>query len=179
MLSSINETESDAYDLKARKIRMTGIGFAIVDKYKDLVYRTALTITGNTCDAEDVMQEVFFKYFRAHPQFDSDAHERSWIVSVTLNTGKNLIRSPWYRNRADVDPEEIPNEKTHAEQKSPVLNAVLSLPEKYRVAIYLHYYEGYSIREIAVMTKKTEAATAQYLARGRAKLRKKLGGVES
>ena len=58
-------------------------------------------------------------------------------------------------------------------------HAVLSLPEEYRVAIYLHYYEGYSIREIAVMTKKTEAATAQYLARGRAKLRKKLGGVES
>lgn len=172
----VNETETYATEVR-REIRMSGRSFAVVDKYKDLVYRMALTVTGNYADAEDVMQEVFFRYFRSHPEFETEAHERSWIVSVTLNTGKNLVRSAWYRKRADVDISalaEAAAEDSH--EMSPVLAAVLALPEKYRVAIYLHYYEGYTVKDISRITGKSEAAVAQYLSRGRIRLRRKLGG---
>lgn len=175
---SVNEIEPDSILLKKQKIRMSGMSFAAVDKYKDLVYRTALTVTRNETDAEDVMQEVFFKYFRSHPDFETEAHERSWLVTVTLNAGKNLMRSAWYRRRADVDLSALPEMAEEAPQgTSEVLSAVMSLPEKFRVAIYLHYYEDYSVREIAHMTGYSEAAVAQHLSRGRNKLRKKLGGA--
>lgn len=158
-------------------IRMTGMTFAAVDKYQDLVYRTALTVTGNTADAEDVMQEAFFRYFRFHPDFENEAHERAWLIRVTINAGRNVLRSAWRRRRVDFDPELVAQTQEEPGD-SRVLSAVMELPEKYRVAIYLYYYEEYSVREIADLTSQTEAAVSQQLSRGRRKLRSKLGGAK-
>ena len=174
-LCSVRMPQSSA-DVVWQKIRMTGVSFAAIDKYKDLVYRTALTVTGNYSDAEDVMQEVFFKYFRSHPTFESESHEKAWLLRVTVNAGKSLLRSAWHRKRVDVDISQLPVQ-TEEGGNSEVLSAVLSLPEKYRIAIYLHYYENYSIREIAGITGQSETAVSQQLSRGRTKLRKKLGGA--
>lgn len=155
-------------------ISVSGVTFAAIDRYKDMVYRASLAVVGNYADAEDVMQEVFFKYFKTHPEFESETHEKAWFLRVTLNESKNLVRSTWRRRRVDVDLSQIP---VHMKEKtSAVLEAVLSLPEKYRIAIYLHYYENYQIREIARITSQSEAAVAQQLSRGRKKLQKKLGG---
>ncbi|MEE5992059.1 MAG: RNA polymerase sigma factor [Oscillospiraceae bacterium] len=172
MLSAIsNETG------QAPTIEMSSISFAIVDEYKDTVFRTALTVTGNFADAEDITQEVFLKYFQLRPEFETKSHEKAWLLRVTINSGKNLLRSVWHSRRGEVDLSQIPQPET---QKHPeVLQAVLALPEKYRIAIYLYYYEEYSIQEIAQMTGRTQTAIAQHLSRGRAKLRKKLGGDKS
>lgn len=174
---SVQDVEQNSTEIRKQTIKMSGMSFAAVDKYKDLVYRTALTVTGNPADAEDIMQEVFFKYFRSHPDFETEEHERSWLVTVTLNAGKNLMRSAWYRRRSEVDLSQLPDATEDPHETSEVLTAVLELPEKYRIAIYLHYYENYSVKEIALMTGKTEASVAQHLSRGRIRLRKKLGGV--
>ncbi len=160
---------------KQQKIVMTGVTYTIIDKYKDMVYRTALTAVGNYADAEDIMQDVFFKYFKSQPEFESESHEKAWFLRVTINESKNLMRSSWRRRRADTELtklSELPEQNT----ESPVLDAVLSLPEKYRIAIYLYYYEGYQIREIARITSQSETAVAQQMSRGRKKLQKKLGG---
>ncbi len=160
---------------KQQKIIMTGVTYAVIDKYKDMVYRAALTAVGNYADAEDIMQDVFFKYFKSQPEFESDSHEKAWFLRVTINESKNLMRSSWRRRRADTELtkfSELPEQNT----ESPVLEAVLSLPEKYRIAIYLYYYEGYQIREIARITSQSETAVAQQMSRGRKKLQKKLGG---
>ncbi len=170
---SVSEPDN-TFQLHQKPIRMTGVSFAAVDKYKDLVYRTALTMTGCHEDAEDILQEVFFKYFRLHPAFDAEENERAWLIRVTVNAAKNLRRSAWIRKRSDVDITDIAEEA--APEDTGVLQAVLSLPEKYRIAIYLHYYEGYSAAEIAEMTGRSAAAVGQHLSRGRAKLRKMLGG---
>ena len=162
-------------DLQQNPICMTGLSFAAVDKYKDLVYRTALTVTRCHEDAEDILQDVFFRYFRLHPTFESEEHEKAWLLRVTINAGKNLMRSAWIRRRADVDITAVAEEQQDPEN-SGVLQAVHALPEKYRIAIYLHYYEGYSAAEIAAMTGRTETAVGQHLSRGRQKLRKMLGG---
>ncbi|MBQ8927799.1 MAG: sigma-70 family RNA polymerase sigma factor [Oscillospiraceae bacterium] len=157
---------------------MSGMTFAAVDRYQDLVYRTALTVTGNVPDAEDVMQEVFFRYFRSHPVFESETHERAWLIRVTVNTGRNLLRSAWRRKRVDFDPELLVQSEEQS-RDSRVLRAVMALPEKYRIAIYLYYYEEYSIREIAELTEQSESAVSQQLSRGRRKLRSKLGGAKA
>lgn len=157
------------------QIRMTGLSFEAVDKYKDAVYRAALTVTGNFADAEDIMQDVFLTYFQAHPKFESASHEKAWLLRCTINASKNLLRSAWNRRRSDLDVTELPG-AAQDEGSSEVLAAVLSLPERYRTAIYLHYYENYSVREIAQITGRSEAAVGQHLSRGRVKLRKKLGG---
>ncbi len=174
---SINEIgQGSSAELKRQPIKMTGVSFAAIDKYKDLVYRTALTVTSNHSDAEDVMQEVFFKYFRSHPTFESESHEKAWLLRVTVNEGRTLLRSAWHRKRVDVDITQLAGQAEEG-GGSEVLCAVLSLPEKYRVAIYLHYYENYSIKEIAGITGQSETAVAQQLSRGRTRLRKKLGGA--
>ncbi len=172
---SINEEEPGRTQ-EPSPIHVSGGSFAVVDKYKDLVYRMALTVVGNHADAEDVMQEVFFRYFRSHPMFENEVHERNWILKVTLNTGKNYARSIWNRNRTELDLDSVAAEQEQS-GVSDVLRAVLSLPERYRVVIYLHYYEELRIAEIARILKVSESAAAKRLSRGREKLRKKLGGV--
>ena len=176
MLTMHEQEEGKTVDIgKQQNIMMTGVTFAVIDKYKDMVYRAALTAVGNFADAEDIMQEVFFKYFKTHPEFESESHEKAWFLRVTMNESKNLLRSSWKRRRVDADLSAIMDESGSPERNE-VLEAVLSLPEKYRIAIYLHYYENYMISEIARITSQSEAAVAQQLSRGRKKLEKKLGG---
>lgn len=177
MLTMQERETGRSVEIGKKKIVMTGVTFAVIDKYKDMVYRAALAAVGNFADAEDIMQDVFFKYFRTHPQFESESHEKAWFLRVTLNESKNLMRSSWKRRRIDADLSQL-TENEGNEENSMVLEAVLSLPEKYRVVIYLHYYENYQIRDIARITAQSESAVAQQLSRGRKRLEKKLGGSE-
>lgn len=160
-----------------QNIVMSGITYAVIDQYKDMVYRAALAAVGNFADAEDIMQDVFFKYFKAQPEFESKAHEKAWFLRVTVNESKNLLRSSWRTRRVDVEMLHL-SEKTENRETSPVLEAVLSLPDKYRIVIYLYYYEGYQIREIARITSQSETAVSQQMSRGRKKLEKILGGCK-
>lgn len=183
VMLSVQESEERktvSHEIGKQKIQMTGVSFAVIDKYKNMIYRTAVTMTSNHADAEDVLQEVFFRYFRLQPSFESESHEKAWFLRVTINECKNLLRSVWKRRRTDFDLESLVQTDTYADERdSVVLRAVMSLSEKYRISIYLYYYEEYSIREIASITSQTEAAVSQQLTRGRRKLRKKLGGDES
>lgn len=160
-----------------QKIVMTGITYAVIDKYKDMVYRAALAAVGNFADAEDIMQDVFFKYFKTQPEFESKQHEKAWFLRVTINESKNLLRSSWKLRRTTTTVSQT-TEEMEDRELSPVLEAVLSLPDKYRIAIYLYYYEGYQIREIARITSQSETAVAQQMSRGRKKLEKLLGGYK-
>ncbi len=176
---SVQEFENQTPEIQGNhNIHMSGVSFIIVDKYKDMIYRTAFTVVKNHEDAEDILQEVFFKYFRLQPAFENESHEKAWFLRVTINEGKNFLRSFWKRKRSDFDFEKIIQPQAD-EHDSQVLQAVMSLPDKYRIAIYLYYYEEYSIREIANLTSQSETTIAQHLSRGRKKLRKKLGGEES
>lgn len=176
MLSISEDSGGELHDITPKPIRMSGRSFEVMDKYKDAVYRAALTVTGNFADAEDIMQEVFLQYFRSHPDFDSPSHEKAWLLRCTVNAARNLLRSSWIHKRADLDLSEYPAAESVSESTGEVLAAVMRLPERYRTAIYLYYYENCSVREIAQITSRTEMAVSQHLSRGRAKLRKLLGG---
>ena len=148
----------------------------IAGRYKGTVYRIALNYFGNTCDAEDTVQEVFMKLYTSNKKFESDEHVRNWMIRVTINMCKNTLRMPW-RNR-NVEFEELTDTITFEQQdQSELFMSVMSLPEKYRTILYLFYYEEYSIKEIAEMLKLKESAVTTRLSRARNQLRQTLTEV--
>lgn len=116
----------------------------LVNKYADMVLRLALTYLGNLADAQDVCQEVYIKLFKYQRPFNDAEHEKAWIIRVTMNTCKDVIRSPWKKWFSPI--EGLPNK--HTESKD-VVSFVLTLPRKYRLVIHLYYYEGYKATEIS------------------------------
>ncbi len=145
----------------------------IVSTYADTLLRLCFTYLGSVQDAEDIVQTVYLKLLVSEPEFQSPEHEKAWLIRTAVNACKDELRA--FRRRA-VPLEVIPEKTAPEIPASPVLDSVMALPEKYRGVIYLFYYEGYSIREIAGLLGRSETAVAAQLSRGRGKLRKMLGG---
>ncbi len=151
----------------------------LVDKYSDMVYRVAFSRTQNEQDAQDITQEVFFKYLKytkAGNVFREEEHRKAWILKVAVNTGNSYVKSAWFRHRADL--EETSAVTTEVEEKSEVYYAVMKMPEKYRMVIHLFYYEELSVREIGSILKLSETAVKTRLHRAREMLREQLKGAE-
>lgn len=142
-----------------------------VSKYSKTVARTAFSYLKNTSDAEDITQEVFLSLLQSNMEFKEDEHLKAWLIRVAINKCKNHLKSGWFRNKADF-PEDL---SYMPEEESYVLQAVLSLKEKYRMPIHLHYYEGYSIKEISQILDAPAATVGTRLARGRKELKKIIG----
>ena len=147
----------------------------LVDTYADTVLRLCYTYLHSTADAEDLCQNVLIKRLERTEPFESEAHEKAWILRCAINECKSELRAA---RRKTVALEEIPEAAALAPPSSEVLDAVLRLPEKYRIAIYLFYYEDYSIREIAQITQSSVSAVAARLSRGRKMLKEQLGDDE-
>ncbi len=143
----------------------------LVNAYSDLILRLSYTWLKSAQDGEDICQTVLMKLLTEDRTFDSPEHERAWVVRTAINACKDELRA--FRRRA-VPLEAVP--EAPEPPRSDVLEAVTALPGKYREAIYLFYYEGYSIGEIAALTGRSEAAVSAHLSRGRKKLRELLGG---
>lgn len=119
-----------------------------IENYASTVKRICFIHLKNEADTEDICQTVFLKYAMNDKIFESEAHEKAWIIRVTINACKDLLKSFFRKHTVSLD--------AYVEQggvvdaaHSEVLEAVLALPEKYRRVIYLHYYEGYPAADIA------------------------------
>ncbi|SFJ21185.1 RNA polymerase sigma-70 factor, ECF subfamily [Paenibacillus sp. UNC496MF] len=145
-----------------------------LDRYSQSLIKIAFAYLKNIADAEEVAQDVFLAYLQKRPVFDSDEHEKAWLIRTAINKSKNMLKAGWFRNRNPV-PEDL---SYLPKEENEVLQAVLSLEKKYRIPIHLHYYEGYSIQEIAAIMQAKPATVGTWLARGRLLLRKKIGGLE-
>ena len=145
---------------------------AAVERYADTVKRLCMVHLKNTADTEDIFQTVFLKYALSSAEFESREHEKAWFIRVTINACKDLLKS-FFRSRT-VSLEELPAEM--GEDKRYVLEAVLSLPDKYREVVYLHYYEDYSAPEIGRIRGRNVNTVYTLLNRARQQLREKLGG---
>jgi RNA polymerase sigma-70 factor (ECF subfamily) len=146
----------------------------VVGLYAKSLARLAYTYLKNVPDAEDAVQDVLLKYLRAAPAFRGAEHEKAWLIRVTLNHCKNLLK----RRRAERRQALPDGLGTMAAEESEVLRAVMSLEEKYRLPVHLHYYEGYAIREIAGILGEKPATVGTRLARARERLRGMIGGIE-
>ncbi len=146
-----------------------------IEKYADTVRRICMVHLKNEADTEDIFQTVFLKYLLSSVVFENDEHEKAWLIRVTINACKDLLKS-FFRSKT-VSLEEVleqpaaPNQEYHD-----VMKAVLSLPEKYRDAIYLYYYEGYSAAQIGKILHKNQNTVYTLLNRAKKQLRQTLGG---
>lgn len=149
----------------------------LVQQHTDRLYRLALSYCRNREDAEDVVQEVFIKYLKHRGTFQNEAQLRSWLLKVTANTCRDLLRSPWRHRRCSL--EEIGEPAVLMEEESALLTAVLGLPTKYRGIVHLYYYEDYSVADIAEILEISESAVRMRLLRARQRLKDELEGVWS
>lgn len=135
-------------------------------KYKDAVYRLALSYTKSAADAEDVCQSVFLKMMEQ--KNITPGKEKAWLLQTTANTCRNLLRSSWWRKNDPLD-DTIPADISP--EYADVYQAVMSLEPKYRVVIYLRYYEEYTTKEIAQLLHISQTAVTTRLSRGREMLK--------
>ena len=139
--------------------------------YSGSVLRLAFAYLKSRTDAEDIAQEVFLAYMLKKPSFDIEPRKKAWLMRVTANKCKNHLKA--IRRRVVVPLSENLGELTTAD--AGLMDCVLNLDEKYRISIHLHYYEGYSIDEIARLMHAKPATVGTWLARGRSQLKSMIG----
>ena len=137
-----------------------------MDRYETMVFRLAYSYTRSRCDAQDICQEVFLRYFCSRPIFASEEHRRAWLLRVTVNRCKSHLSSWWIRRTVPLD-DRIPMPEPEYQELDEVLRR---LPEKDRLVIHLFYYEDCTTREIARMMHCTEGAVRTRLTRARQRL---------
>ena len=144
----------------------------LIYTHQNTLYRAALAILGDAHEAEDAVQDAFLRCLEKAPCFESPAHEKAWLLRVTVNGCKSRLRAPWRRRTApllDTYPADGPEERE-------TLEAVQALPAADRAVVHLYYYEGYKTAEIAAMTGLREGTVRSRLSRARSRLRELLKG---
>lgn len=140
--------------------------------YAAMLYRISFLYLGNGADAEDVLQDVFTKYFFGKAKFNSAEHEKAWLIRTTQNACLDLLKKA---GRKNVSTEEIElYVYCENDERQDVLHSVFALPPKYKNVVLLHYYNGYSVEEIARILKISKAAVKKRLQRGREMLKPEL-----
>lgn len=141
-------------------------------KNMDTVFRVAVSYMKSRTDADDITQNVLIKLYHADKEFESDAHVKHWLIRVTINECKKALLSPWRQSEPIGD---YAASLTFATpEHSELFYAVMDLPKKYRVAIFLYYYEDYSTEEISQLLGIPQATVGTHLKRGRERLKKHL-----
>lgn len=146
-----------------------------IEQHADMVLRLCMVCLNNSADAEDVFQTVFLKYALSNQQFTSAEHEKAWLIRVTRNACRDLLKCFFRKHTVSLEDvaEYLP--QATQEQQS-ILEAVRALPKDYRDVVYLHYYEGYTAPEIAGILHKNPNTVYTHLTRARQMLKEMLGG---
>lgn len=142
---------------------------AAYDAYADMLYRLALSHLGSEHDAEDAVQDAFAKYITSAPEFTDDAHERAWLIRVTVNRCHDMARQRSVRTHEPLDEGLNVPDKPQTDS-SGLLDALSRISEKYRTVIVLHHLEGFSVTEVASMLRITASSVKMRLSRGREQL---------
>lgn len=137
--------------------------------YGTMLYRIAFLYLGNACDAEDVLQDIFIKYFFSKKKFNSNEHEKAWLIRVTQNRCLDILKKSSRKN-LNIDDISVAVE-TEKDSELDILRNIFLLPEKYKSVIFLYYYNGCSVEEIAGILKISITAVKKRLQRGRETLK--------
>ncbi|MBR3840030.1 MAG: RNA polymerase sigma factor [Erysipelotrichales bacterium] len=136
----------------------------IMDIYGNMLFRMCLIRLGNANDAEDAVQETMIKYVQKNPYFKDAEHQKAWLIRVASNKCKDIIRLKNKHLTVNID--EI-NEFTKDRSGSDIISALMTLPDKYKTVLILHYVEGYDVRTIANAIGRTSSAVKMRLQKGR------------
>ena len=145
-----------------------------VEQYADMVYRIALTVTGNVEDAKDVFQETFLRLIKYQNTIQNDEHLKAWLIRVVGNCAKTYVSNSWNRKTQGLNDQEVYYEPEYELETNQLFVELHKLPQKYSMVLYLYYYEEYSIKEISLLLEKKENSIKTLLSRGRDLLKKRL-----
>ena len=146
-----------------------------IERYSDTIQRLCMVHLKNDADTEDIFQTVFLKYVLSSVSFENEEHEKAWFIRVSINACKDLLKSFFHRHTVSLD-----DVIEHPAELSPdyqdVWEAVISLPQKYRDVVYLHYFEDYTAPQISRILGKNVNTIYTLLTRSKQMLRERLGG---
>lgn len=136
----------------------------MVSKHSNMLYKICIVMLCSQQDAEDAIQDTFCRYLEKKPDFKSDDHEKAWLIRVATNICRDMLRFRSRHPKISID--QLSNQLA-APDASETLAELMELPPKQKVVIYLHYVNGYSVKEIADILAITENAVKKRLQRGR------------
>ena len=136
----------------------------VIRTYGNTLYRLCFVMLGSESDAEDAVQEAFIRYLQKAPQFNDPDHEKAWLITVATNQCRDILR---FRKRHPQIDSEYLQELTTSSSDSGILEALMTLPEKFRIVLTLYYVEEYRVEEIARIIGKTPSAVKMRLQKGR------------
>ena len=168
-----NMVEKEEWEARMRQAETNGRAEMILTRFGDSILRYAYTYLHNMSDAEEVLQDTLVQFLKTAPEFESENHEKAWLLRVAANLSKNRIRDNKLRETDELNEELVAEER---EDLSFVWEAVKSLPVKYREVIHLFYHEGYQTAQIAKVLGRNESTVRSDLRRGREKLKEVLKG---
>lgn len=145
----------------------TDIREAVI-KYSDMLYKICIVILCNEQDAQDVIQDTFCRYLEKKPEFHNEEHEKAWLIRVATNICRDILRFRLRHPKISIH--EIEDSLAAPEHRE-TLRELLDLPVKQKAVVYLHYVEGYQVKEIADILGITEGAVKMRLSRGREQMR--------
>lgn len=145
----------------------------IYNRQVDTVYRICFSFMKTRADTEDMVQETFLRLMSNGTVFQSEKHEKAWLIVTASNVCKDALRRSW---RKHTSIEELPEIAQEGPELNPVLEAILALPRDQKTAVYMYYYEGYSSAEIAQALGCRQGTVRSRLSRARQALKKDLGG---
>ena len=137
---------------------------SIVHTYGNTLYRLCLVMLGNEADAEDALQETLIRYLQKAPQFQTSEHRKAWLLTVATNQCKDMLR--FRKRHPQIEPEFLQTLSTESTDTG-ILDALMTLPEKFRLVLALYYVEEYSTEEIARIIGRTPSAVKMRLQKGR------------
>ena len=141
----------------------------IYKRHSKTVYRVCFAYMKNPADTEDAVQDTFFQLIKSGPAFESEEHEKAWLIRTATNICKNVLRHWWRRHENIEDFYNLPSSENI--ETDDIFQVVMELPEKYKTVVYLYYYEGYKIKEIAKILKQKQNTINSKLTRARKKLK--------
>jgi len=140
------------------------------------IYRICYLHLRNTADTQDAVQTVFLKFIRSGKTFASEEHEKAWFIVTARNHCRDVIKLPWRRVQIDCIDDFAETVADKRADYTALMDALMQLPVKYKEVLYLHYFEGYTAKEIAAMLKRKENTIYTQMVKGRERLKKDLEG---
>lgn len=135
-----------------------------IKTYGNMLFRICLVMLKNPMDAEDAVQETMLKYIQKTPEFESGDHEKAWLIKVASNKCRDILKSRWRNVPLDF---EIIREYSCSDEDSRIMEALMSLPEKFRIVMTLYYVEEYRVDDISQIIGKTSSCIKMRLQKGR------------
>ncbi len=147
----------------------------IFKQYSAVLYKVSIVMLGSAADASDAVQETFLKYMTANKKFQTNEHEKAWLIRVNINICKNMLR---FHRRHPAEAYESLAASPHSLEENRIMDILMALRSKEKEVLILHYIEGYSCREIGQILKISENAVKKRLERARNSFKKQYEEAE-